>query len=437
MKTLIKNIHILNPHQKPFLGSLLIENDKIKKIFKGDSRRSLYSAKAGYWNGKDFDKVIEGKGLHCFPGFIDLHCHLREPGFEDCETIESGSRAAAAGGFTTICCMPNTNPVNDHPQVTRLLQQKIKNSSVIKVFPIGAISEGLEGKRLAQIGLCVDEGIIAISDDGKCISSTSFMAKALAYSRQFDIPVVVHAEDPSLVYEYGIHTGRRASLLGLKGSPALAEEVIVARDIVLAERLKARLHIAHVTSWQSVEYIKHAKERGVKVTAEVCPHHLLLTEKATEDFNTLAKVAPPLRSEKHRAALRHALKTDVIDCIATDHAPWSEKYKDLPFVEAACGIAGFETAFSLSYELVQEGVLSLPKLISKLTVEPAKIFGLPKPEIKENSAADLVLVNLEQKYKIDTKNFLSKSKNTPFEGKSVKGKVKYTFCNGQLVYSDQ
>ncbi len=425
MEVLIKNVTVFNPEAKPYVASLHIKNEKVFKIIR--NQKEIHDISS-------FDKVIEGKGLHCFPGFIDLHCHLRDPGFEDCETITSGSRAGAAGGFTTVCCMPNTNPVNDHPQITRLIQEKIKHQAVIQVLPIGAISEGLKGERLAQIGLCLDEGIIAISDDGNCISSTSFMQKALAYSKQFDLPVVVHAEHPDLVYDAGIHTGKRASLLGLKGSPALAEEVIVARDIVLAERLKARLHIAHVSSWQALEHIQRAKERGVSVTCEVCPHHLLLTEKAADNFNTLAKVAPPLRTTKHLEALRKALKQDVIDAIATDHAPWSSPYKDIPFQEAKCGIAGFETAFSLTYKLVEEGVISLNQLIKKLTTGPAQVFGLPKPEIREKNDANLVLINLNENYKINSKNFISKSKNTPFDGMKVSGKIKYTLYKGSVVY---
>ncbi|MBI2026750.1 MAG: dihydroorotase [Deltaproteobacteria bacterium] len=427
MVTLIKNLKIFNPGHKIFEGSIVLKEGKIADIIKNKSQK---------WDDSHFEKVIDGKGLHCFPGFIDLHSHLREPGFEECETIESGSKSAAAGGFTTVCCMPNTNPVNDHPRVTHLIQEKIQNHAVIKVFPIGAISEGLEGKKLAHIGLCIEEGIVAISDDGRCVTSTAFMQKALAYSRQFEIPVVVHAEDPELVYDAGIHTGRRASLLGLKGSPALAEEVIVSRDIILAERSRAKLHIAHVSSWQALKHIERAKDRGVSVTCEVCPHHLVLTEKAADDFNTLAKVAPPLRTEKHQIALRKALKDGVIDAIATDHAPWAEKYKDLPFQEAACGIAGFETAFALSYSLVLKKVISLDQLISKLTVEPARIFGFKKPEIKKAQSADLTLVNLSQKYQIDSQQFLSKSRNTPFHGMKVQGKIKYTFCRGALVYGD-
>lgn len=427
MSTLIKNATIVNPGQKPYKASVVLEKDRIQKIIKGTFKRAQ----------ENYEKIIEGNGLHCFPGFIDLHSHLREPGCEDCETILTGSLAGAAGGFTTICCMPNTNPVNDHPQVTRLIREKAKTDAVIQVLPIGAISEELKGERLAQIGLCVEEGIIAISDDGHCISSTSFMQKALAYSKQFDIPVVVHAEDPHLIYDRGIHTGRRASLLGLKGSPALAEEVIVARDIILAQRLKARLHIAHVSTWQALEHIKRAKENGVSVTCEVCPHHLLLTEKAVENFNTYAKVAPPLRTEKHVEALRSGLKKGVIDAIATDHAPWASTYKDLPFQEAKCGIAGLETAFSLSLTLVKEGVLSLHELTEKLTTGPAKIFGLPRPRIQEKAEANLVLANISEKYTIDSKNFLSKSRNIPFDGYQVSGKIKVTFYKGNVVYAEK
>ena len=270
MEIFIKNVKVFNPDQKSYVASLHLKDEKVFKIIKNQKEISDLSR---------FSKVIEGNGLHCFPGFIALHSHLRDPGFEDCETIASGSRAAAAGGFTTICCMPNTNPVNDHPQITRLIQEKIEHQAVIQVLPIGAISEGLKGERLAQIGLCVEEGIVAISDDGNCISSTSFMQKALAYSKQFDLTVVIHAEHPDLVYDAGIHTGKRASLLGLKGSPTLAEEVIVARDIVLAERLKAKLHIAHISSWQALEHVRRAKERGISVTCEVFPHHLLLKKK--------------------------------------------------------------------------------------------------------------------------------------------------------------
>jgi len=425
MNILIKNLKVFNPDQKTYVASLHVKDEKVFKIIKNlkEIRDSSH-----------FDQVIDGKGLYCFPGFIDLHCHLRDPGFEDCETIASGSRAAAAGGFTTVCCMPNTNPVNDHPHITKLIQEKIKHQAVIEVLPIGAISEGLKGERLAQIGLCLEEGIIAISDDGKCISSTAFMQKALAYSKQFDLPVVIHAEHPDLVYDAGIHTGKRASLLGLKGSPALAEEVIVARDIVLAERLKAKLHIAHISSWQALEHVRRAKDRGVSVTAEVCPHHLLLTEKAADNFNTYAKVSPPLRTTKHVEALRKALKQDVIDALASDHAPWSEKYKDLPFQEAHCGINGFETAFSLTYKLVEEKVLTLNQLIKKWTSGPAQVFGLGKPEIKEKNDANLVLVNLDETYKIDSKKFISKSKNTPFDGTKVSGRIKYTLYKGKVVY---
>lgn len=381
------------------------------------------------------DEIINASGLFVFPGFIDMHTHLREPGYEYKETIKTGTMAAAAGGFTSIACMANTNPVNDNSSVTDYILKKAKEEGVVNVFPIGAISKGLKGETLAEIGELKDAGCIAISDDGRPVMSTRLMRLAMEYSKLFNMPVISHCEDLSLAEDGVMNEGFVSTKLGLKGVPNAVEDIMVARDIALAELTRARLHIAHISTKGALELVQSAKARGVNVTAEASPHHFTLTDEAVSGYNTNAKMNPPLRTKEDVGALKQGLKDGTIDAIATDHAPQDIDGKELEFDKAANGIIGLETAFSLGLRLVSEGVISLNILIEKLSANPAKILGLNKKgSLAVGNDADITIVDLNKEWVVDIKELKSKSKNTPFEGWNMKGKVAKTIVNGKVVY---
>lgn len=379
-------------------------------------------------------RVIDCSGKVVAPGFVDLHVHLREPGHEYKEDIASGARAAAAGGFTTVCCMPNTNPPNDNRAVTDLIVRRAREAAVVRVFPVGAISKGLKGESLAEMGEMKDAGIVAVSDDGMPVMNGDLMRRALEYARTFGLTVVQHAEDKHLAAGGVMNEGPAATRAGLRGQPAAAESVMVARDLELVAMTGARYHVAHISTAAAINAVRLAKRRGLPVSAEVTPHHLALTDAACCGYDTATKCAPPLRSEADRQACIEGLADGTIDCIATDHAPHAAQEKDLEFDQAAFGMLGLETALPLALALVDGGKLTLPDLIAKLTVNAAKIFGLGGGTLARGAAADVTIFDPAAEWQIDPARFASKSRNSPFRGWRVKGRVETTIVGGDVVF---
>lgn len=424
MKILIKNGHIIGPSQGiDGIGDILVEEGKIKEIRMQDKKNKSRESDA---------RTIDAAGLYVFPGLIDMHTHLREPGFEYKETIKTGTMAAVKGGFTTVCSMPNTNPVNDNSSVTDFIIRKAIQEGACTVYPIGAITKGQKGEELAEMGIMYSEGCVAFSDDGMPVMSSLIMRRALEYSRAFNVPIISHCEDISLSEGGVMNEGLLSLTLGLKGIPSEAEEIIISRDIALAKLAKGRLHIAHVSTEGSVRIIREAKERGINVTAETCPHYFSITEKAVEGYNTNAKVNPPLRTDKDVNAIKQGLKDGTIDVIATDHAPHHRDEKLKEFDRSPSGISGLETALSLSLRLVHEGVLTMPQLVEKMTVNSAKILGLNKGTLKAGSDADIVMVDANKEFKVEAERFVSKGKNTPFDHVVLKGMPVMTICKGKV-----
>ncbi len=390
-------------------------------------------AKAGTIPGEGHE-VYDCTGLVVCPGFIDLHVHLREPGQEYKETIATGGRAAAAGGFTAVACMPNTQPVNDHATVTRFILERAAAAQQVRVYPVAAISQGSEGKILAEYGELQAAGAIALSDDGRPVSNAQLMRRALEYAHTFGLLVISHAEDLELAGHGVMHEGRVSLQLGLRGIPAAAETVAVFRDCELARLTGARLHIAHVSTAGAVEVIRWAKARGAAVTAETAPHYFSLTDEAVRGFNTNAKMNPPLRTAADVVAIKQGLADGTLDCIATDHAPHSVLEKELEFDQAANGIIGLETAVGLSLQLVAEGVLTLPQLVAKLSTNPAGILGVAGGTVREGGPADVTVLNLNQPWTVDVAQFRSKSRNSPFHGWQLSGRAVMTVVGGEVVY---
>ncbi len=382
--------------------------------------------------GKDLE-VIDADGSIVIPGLVDMHTHLREPGYEYKETIRTGTMSAVAGGFTTVVCMANTDPVNDNESVTRYILKKAERAFA-NVFPVGALSVGLNGERLTEMADLKDAGCVAVSDDGVPVRNGGLMRRALEYSRIFDLPVITHAEDPSISADGVMNEGVVSTRLGLRGIPNAAEDGIVARDIAIAELTGGRLHIAHVSTRGSVELIRSAKRRGVKVTAEVTPHHLVLDHSAVDGYNTNAKMNPPLRAPEDVEALREALRDGTIDCIATDHAPHSSIEKDVEFDLAENGIVGLETAFSIVYGLVEKGVIDLSRAISLMSINPARIIGIDRGTLRVGAPADITIVDLKKRWTVDPARFRSKGRNTPFEGMELRATVEKTIVGGRVVF---
>ena len=388
-------------------------------------------------------KNLSGEGLDCtgltvFPGLIDMHVHLREPGFEKKEDIASGSAAAVKGGFTQICCMPNTKPVTDNKVVVSYILNRAKVVGLCKVRPIGAITEGQKGENLAAIGAMKAAGAVAISEDGKSVVKTNLMANAMMYAADFGLKCLCHCEDASLVDGGVVNEGYYSTLTGLKGSLRAAEDIIIAREICLAESLSLPVHICHVSTYSGVQLIREAKARGVQVTAETCPHYFTLTDEVIATFDTNTKDNPPIREEKDRLAIIEGLKDGTLDCIVTDHAPHHEDDKNVEYNLAAFGISGLETSFALSYtQLVKGGALTLCELADKMSAAPARVLGLEGGAIEEGAVADLTIADLNEKWTIDPKDFVSKGKNTPFAGREVYGKVKYTLVDGEVKYREE
>jgi dihydroorotase len=383
----------------------------------------------------DGAEVVDASGLVVAPGFVDLHVHLREPGREDAETIATGARAAVAGGFTSVCAMPNTDPVCDNQAAVGFVLAQAKAAGMARVYPIGAVSLGQKGEQMTEFGELVAAGAVAVSDDGKPVATAHLMRTALEYARSFAIPVIDHCEDRSLAEGAAMHEGETSTRLGLKGMPRSAEDVVVARDILLAELTGGHVHLAHMSTAGAAEMIRAAKARGVNVTAEVTPHHLTLTDVCCDGYNTNAKMNPPLREARDVEAMRAALKDGTIDCIATDHAPHPYDAKEQEFDFAPFGVVGLETALGIGLvELVARGTLTLPELVRCLATRPAAIAHLPGGTLKAGAPADVVVFDPAAEWTVDPAAFHSKSRNTPFAGRALTGRVRWTVVGGRVVH---
>lgn len=422
MSILIKDGYILDPANKiEGTYDILIENDKISKVDRDID--------------KEVDKVINAKDMYVMPGFIDLHVHLREPGFEYKETIYTGTRAAASGGYTTICPMPNTNPPIDSKELVEDFNNKTKEDSLINVLPVGSVTRGQIGQELVDIKGMANSGIVAISEDGKSVMNTSVYRQAMIEAKNAGILVFAHCEDSDLVNGGVINEGSKARELGLKGISNSVEDVIAARDVILAKETGAFLHLCHCSTKDSVTIIKLAKARGIPVTGEVCPHHFILTDADIPEDDSNYKMNPPLRSKDDVDALIQGLKDGTIDTISTDHAPHSKEEKEKSFTEAPFGIVGSETAFALTYtSLVKPGHLTPMEMVEKMSYNPAKILKIDKGSLGVGKIADIVIADPNEQYKIDAGSFYSKGKNTPFHGSEVYGRVKTTIVAGNVIF---
>lgn len=426
MKTVIKGGRVIDPGKLDDILDIVIKGGNIVEI--------KQDAFAGNENKES--KVIDASGKIVAPGLIDMHVHLRDPGHEYKETIETGGRAAAYGGFTAICCMPNTNPVNDCRQVTEYIIKKAVKAGTVRVYPVAAISKGLKGDSLCEYGELKETGAIAVSDDGNPVKNSQLMRKALEYSSGFNLPVISHCEDLDLVSGGAMNEGAVATKMGISGIPNAAESIMVLRDIALCELTGIPVHIAHVSTKESVRAIRDAKKRGVPVTAETAPHYFLLTDVSVKGYNTNYKMNPPLRTEEDRVAICQGLADGTIDAIATDHAPHSIIEKAVEFDQAANGIIGLETAVSLGLKLVEAGIIDITNLIEKMSRNPARILGL-KTGLEIGKTADITIIDPEISFCIDADGFQSLSRNTPFDGWDVKGKAVLTMVGGKTVFRDE
>ena len=421
---LIKGGRIVDPSQgHDAVGDLLLIDGKVEALGSG-------------LNAPDGAVVLDVSGKVVAPGLVDIHVHLREPGREDAETVATGASAAVAGGFTSVCAMPNTDPVTDNQAAVGFIVKQAEAAGAARVYPIAAISMGLKGEQLAEFGELIHAGAVGVSDDGHPVASSHLMRAALEYSLTFGIPVADHCEDPWLFEGGAMHEGLVSSRLGLKGIPSATEAIMVARNVMLADLTGGHVHLLHMSTRSSVELIRRAKDKGTKVTAEATPHHFTLTDQACEDYDTNAKMNPPLGGQDDVAAIREGLADGTLDAIATDHAPHHYETKERDFADAPFGVVGLETALGLGLtELVGAGVLTLPELISKMSTEAAKVYDLPAGTLKQGSAADVVVFDPEARWTVEPARFRSKSHNTPFAGRELAGKVEYTIVGGKQVYS--
>jgi dihydroorotase len=420
-RVLVRGGRLLDPvalRDEP--GDLLAEDGRIRAVGQGLDARGA--------------EVIDAEGAWIAPGFVDLHCHLREPGQEYKEDIASGGRSAVAGGFTAVACMANTHPVNDDPAMTDFILDRARQDSPARVHPIAAATRGLEGQVMTEMAALVEAGAVAFSDDGRTIMDSGVMRRVLEYSRLVDAPVIVHCEDRTLVGEGVVNEGPVSTRLGLPGNPGIAEDVLVARDIQLAELTGAHLHVAHVSTAGAVALLRRARDRGLNVTAEVTPHHLTLTDEAALGYDTNTKVAPPLRSAADVAACRAALADGTIDAIATDHAPHAPHEKDQEYTQAPHGMIGFETAAAVVLGLVRSGELAPLELVRRLSTNPARILRRPGGSLAPGEPADVVVIDPERRWTYDPAKGWSKSRNSPWAGATLTGRVVATLVAGRLVY---
>ena len=422
MTLLIKNGRVIDPvNHLDQVADLLIADGKVMQI----AQEIPVTPDA---------EAIDAAGQWVVPGLIDVHTHLREPGYEYKETIRTGTMAAAAGGFTTICCMPNTKPVNDSQAVTEFILRKAATEGMVNVLPVGAITKGCQGEEITEMGDLREAGCIAVSDDGRSVMNSAVMRRAMEYARMFRLPVISHCEDISLSEDGVMNEGRVSTELGLRGIPNASEDVMVARDIELAALTGAHVHIAHVSTRGSVELIRRAKERGIGVSAETCPHYLVLTDEAVTGYNTHTKMKPPLRTLKDVEAVRKGLQEGVIDVIATDHAPHAQVEKEMEFDSAPFGITGLETAVPIALQLVDEGVLTLNEMVLKMSVKPAKLLNIDRGNLSIGAVADITIIDPRVTWVVDPAQLKSKGKNTPFEGWKMTGRVTHTIVGGKVVY---
>ncbi|HEY4743970.1 MAG TPA: dihydroorotase [Desulfuromonadaceae bacterium] len=423
MNLLIKGGRVIDPSQGlDQTADVVVENGLVKEIGTG------LKAPAGA-------ETIDAAGKYVVPGLVDMHVHLRDPGLEYKEDIISGTRAAAAGGFTSVCCMPNTKPVIDNKAVATYIINKARSEGSCNVFPVGAITYGMNGERMAEMGELKEAGCVAVSDDGKPVANSELMRRVLEYARGMGILVISHAEDLALVGEGTMNEGFTSTELGLKGIPRVAEDIATAREVLLAEYTNSPIHIAHVSTKGAVAIIREAKARGVKVTCETAPHYFTLTDDAVRGYNTNAKMNPPLREAADVAAVREGLRDGTIDAIATDHAPHHLDEKDVEFNAALNGIIGLETSLPLSLSLVTDGVLTLDQLVEKMSVNPSKIIDINRGSLKPGGVADITVIDPAQEWQVTEERLASKSKNSPFLGWTVKGAAACTILGGRVVFS--
>ncbi|TLM69389.1 MAG: dihydroorotase [Deltaproteobacteria bacterium] len=425
MNLLIKGGRVIDPTQQfDEVQDVLVEDGIIKQVGKN------LAAPAN-------TETIDAAGCYVTPGLIDMHVHLRDPGLEYKEDIVSGTLAAVAGGFTSVCCMPNTKPVIDNKAVASYIINKAKTEGFCNVFPVGTITQGMGGERLSEMGELKETGCVAVSDDGKPVRNAELMRRALQYAKGIGIMVISHAEDLDLVGEGTMNEGFTSTELGLKGIPRIAEDIATAREVMLAEYTGAPVHIAHVSTKGSVRIIREAKARGVAVTCESAPHYFTLTDDAVRGYNTNAKMNPPLREADDVAAIKEGLRDGTIDCIATDHAPHHLDEKDVEFNEAMNGIVGLETSLPLALRLVAEGVLTLPQMVERMAVNPALILGLGRGTLKAGAPADITVIDPDKQWTVTPEGLRSKSKNSPFLGQTMKGGARFTIVGGRVVFGKQ
>ena len=425
MKLLIANGHLIDPAAQENTGmNVLIEDGKVTAWIKPNDDQPTDC------------EIFDASGLLVAPGFIDIHVHLREPGQEHKETIASGCAAAVAGGWTSVCPMPNTNPVNDNAAITRYMIEQAERAGLANVFPIGAITKSSDGSELAEMGEMKDAGAVAVSDDGRPVPNAGIMRRAMQYAKDFDLPVIDHCEDKSLSHGGVMHEGKMSLLLGLKGMPALAEDIDVIRDIILAKDTGAHVHIAHVSTKGAVEAVRRAKAEGINVTCEVTPHHFTLTDKAVEGYDTNTKMAPPLRSEDHLEAVLRGISDGTIDAIGTDHAPHHADEKALEYDRAPFGVTGLETGLGLAFtELVHKGLIDLVRLVELCSTNPARLFKLiGRGTLAPGSFADITVMDPDLQWKYSNTISQSKSRNSPFDGRQFTGAAVATIVGGKIVY---
>ena len=425
MKLLIKNGHVLNPADGfDRKADILVEDGLVKQI----SEEPIEAADA---------QLIDAEGLYVMPGFIDLHVHLRDPGLTYKETLATGSMAAARGGFTSICPMPNTKPVTDTPEKVAEVVKRAQTEAVVHVLPVGAVTLGMEGKEVTDVAGMKAAGAVAISEDGKSVMDSAIYAEGMKRAAEAGIPVFAHCEDIRLVRGGVMNAGKKAEELGLPGITNAVEDIIAVRDILLAEETGARLHLCHCSTKYSVPMVEQARAKGLPVSAEVCPHHFAMSEEDITEDHGRFKMNPPLRGKDDMQALKDGIKAGIMTCISTDHAPHSAEEKNCSMKKAAFGIVGLETAFGLSVtELVEGDYLTPMELAAHMSLEPAKVIGIPKGDISEGKCADIAIVDLKEKWIVDPKEFASKGRNTPFAGRELTGRVKYTICDGKVVFND-